>query len=175
MELSWAIGILGWALAMLQFAVTYRRNKQNDDYELLERTLGYFEKNAISRSIGISLVQDIWLKENKHINIITPVIVAQLIHIMFETDSDSYGVEERNAIRMLYLLWSCFQTYDDLGLQTYDDIGFEALEISEALISKVGHKGGVRMGKSQLRHWYKKFNSGLAISFDAETEGYEDS
>lgn len=81
---------------------------------------------------------------------------------MFEAESDDYGIEARNVVRILFLLESCIEYANDPVSETNN--------ISDALLRKADHSGGVPMSKPQLRHWFAKFNSGDAKQFDIETK-----
>ena len=67
MDWKLALAIAGWLLAFTQFFFTYRLTKKKNEDELLEKTLGYFERGTQARSIAISLIEGIWLKNKKNL------------------------------------------------------------------------------------------------------------
>ena len=95
MEKVWIIGALGWLLALAQFLAAIRKNRIQQENELLERTLNYFEKGAMGRSIGLSLIESIWIDRPKQLRIIIPVLIAQLLFLFFESEADGDGVGEK--------------------------------------------------------------------------------
>src|SRR5947208_3438368 len=87
----------GWIVAGIQFLVSIRETRRKQESELLERTLGYFGDGPIKRSIGISLVQSIWTRNDRQLPVILPVLITQLNHLLLEAQTES-RVEERNLI-----------------------------------------------------------------------------
>ncbi|WP_447965150.1 hypothetical protein [Nitrospira sp. Ecomares 2.1] len=65
MDWKLALAMGGWLLAFAQFSFTYKLTRKKNEDELLEKTLGYFERGTQARSIAISLVEGIWLKSQK--------------------------------------------------------------------------------------------------------------
>ena len=55
MDWKVVLAFAGWLLAISQFIFNYREIRRKNDSELLEKTLGYFDKGSLSRSIAISL------------------------------------------------------------------------------------------------------------------------
>lgn len=159
MKIEIAIGLLGWILALIQFILNYFENKKKNDDELLEKTLSYFEKGMISRPIAISLIEAVWFKKKKYIDIIVPVLISQITFLL--TDAENYHQEERNLIRLLYLLNKC--------LPYSSNHDYELHEISDQIISAAVTPGKLQLSKPTLRHWFAKFNNSNTDSFDAET------
>jgi hypothetical protein len=150
----------GWLLALIQFLMTHLEGKKRSDEALLERTLSCFERGTQARSIAISLVEGVWVKRNKYLDVITPVLVSQVIFLL--NDAEDYGQESRNLIRLLYLLDKCLpHAVDPMN---------ERCELSDALISAAVRPGKLVFPKQMLRHWFSKFNNGSTDMFDAETE-----
>jgi hypothetical protein len=160
MEINGFIAFGGWLLAMFQFVLTHLEGRKKNDEELLEKTLGYFERGTQARSIGISLVSAIWLKKKKYLEVIVPVLVSQLIYLL--TDAEDFGQERRNLVRLVFLLDDCMSY--SLDPQN------ESIEVMEAILSAALSPGNIDIGKQTLRLWYAKFNNDDSTSFDAETE-----
>ncbi len=149
----------GWLLAISQFVFTFRETRHKNESELLEKTLGYFERGTQARSIAVSLVEGIWLKRNKNLDIVLPVLVSQAHFLL--TDADDYAQERRNLVRILTLI--------EKIMPLITDNGFEKAEICEAIIDGVNSSKGVDLSKTSLRIWYKKFNNGCSDDFDQHT------
>ena len=161
MEIAVILALGGWILALIQFVITHLEGKRKNDDELLEKTLSYFERGTQARSIGISLVEAVWLKNKKYLDVIVPVLVSQLIFLL--TAAKEYGQERRNLFRLLFLIDKC--------LPYASDPTNERAEISEAILSAGLNPGNISINKMTLRSWYGTFNNGDTTFFDTETEG----
>lgn len=156
--MDWKIiaAFAGWVLAFLQFFFTFRAASEKNEAELLEKTLHYFNQGTQARSIGISLVEGIWWKRKKNLDIILPVLISQVLHLL--TESKESPQDSRNLIRLLTLIER---------LLPYASPGsYELAEISEALLFGAQKESGLTSNVT-LRLWYGKFN-GDADMWDAE-------
>ena len=158
MDLKDFVALSGWALALIQFGFTYRESKKKNEAELLEKTLSYFERGTQARSIAISLVEGIWVKRKKNLDVFAPVVISQIIFLL--TSAENFAQEERNLIRLLYLAEKC--------IPHSINPNHEWAEISEALIESARNPGKLSLSKTTLRHWYAKFNASDTETFDAE-------
>ncbi|MDA0107785.1 hypothetical protein OH456_06500 [Vibrio sp. La 4.2.2] len=156
--MNWAIliALAGWFLAILQFVLTFREAKDKNEAELLEKTLNYFNQGEQARSIGISLVEGIWLKRKKNLNIILPVLTAQVLHLL--TQENLNAQDNRNIFRLLSLIEKLMPYATNKHT--------ELAEISEALMWGAQSHSPAHVS---LRAWYKKFN-GDTDMWDAEIE-----
>lgn len=156
MDWKIVVAIAGWLLAILQFAFTYREARDKNEAELLEKTLHYFNEGTQARTIGISLVEGVWWKRKKNLNIILPVLISQVLYLV--TEAEDTPQDNRNLIRVLSLIEK---------LLPYASAGsHELAEISDALIWGAQTEGkGV--SKASLRFWFKKFNGDTEM-WDAE-------
>lgn len=161
--MDWKIllALAGWGLAAVQFIFTHLETKNRNEAELLEKTLNYFGKGPQQRSIAISLVEGIWLKQRKNLDIILPVLISQATFLLTATDKPD--AEERNLIRILYLIHKC--------LPFATNIGNETAEISEALLLGANLDTGVNLPNSALKHWFSKYNNGDTEMWEAEIGG----
>jgi len=151
------IAFSGWILALIQFVLTHVENRKKNQSELLEKTLGYFERGTQARSIGISLVQSIWLKRKKKMRIVIPVLVSQVVFLF--RSAEDFGQEKQNLIRILTLLYTC----SDKGLMESCD----KIEILEALTAANIRSKGISLGKESLKQWYANFNDGSTVTFES--------
>lgn len=161
MGIAGFIAFGGWLLALIQFVLKHFEGKKKKDEELLEKTLGYFERGTQARAIGISLIESVWLKRKKYLEVIVPVLVSQLNFLL--TEAEGNRQEERNLIRLLCLIEKC--------LPYASDTTNETIEVSEAILHAGASPGKLDIPKPSLRLWYKKFSNGDTETFDAETEG----
>lgn len=163
--LNLLLALGGWIVASIQFLFSFRETRRKQESELLEKTLGYFGDGPIKRSIGISLVQSIWTRDDQQLAVIIPVLVAQLNYLLLEGQTKS-RVEERNLIRILNLL-RCH-------INEASDPRTERIEVLEALNAKLYELDrGVPMVPAQLETWYHYFG-GDAEHWAAERENAQD-
>jgi hypothetical protein len=162
MEWKILLAIGGWVIAVVQFFLKYSETKDKNEAELLEKTLGYFERGTQSRSIAISLIEGIWFKKKKNLDIILPVLISQTTFLL--TEAMPSRQEERNLIRLLYLIKKCLPYAIDIGNKT--------AEISEALLH-AGHEQNGMIQYLTIRRWYINF-TGDSELFDAECEEIND-
>lgn len=160
MDWKIALAIAGWGLAITQFIFTHHEIKSKNENDLLEKTLNYFGKGAQSRTIAISLVEGIWLKQEKNLDIILPVLISQARFLL--TAADNPNAEERNLIRILSLIEKC--------LPYANHVGYETAEISHALFDGALSDDGVNLTNGTLKLWFAKFNSGDTETWEAEIE-----
>jgi hypothetical protein len=162
MIIDWTsvVAIAGWILAIVQFALSHIENVKKNEAELLEKSLGYFERGTQARSIAIGLVDGIWFKKKKFIDVILPVLISQVNFLL--TEADDYEQEQRNVIRLLDLIHKMLP-HSSTG-------AIELGEISHALLSGAKSKKGVKLSTATLRLWFEKFNGGSGDYFSAETK-----
>lgn len=160
MDWKLLIAFAGWTLAIVQFLFTYQQTKQKYESELLEKTLSYLEKGTQGRSIALSLVEGIWLKKKKNLEVILPVLIAQSHFLLVE--ADDYAQESRNLIRLFYLIEKC--------LPHAIDPHYEKAEISEAILTGLQSEKGIKLSNQTLKKWFSCFNDGDSEIFEAETE-----
>ena len=160
MDWKIALAIAGWLLAISQFLFTHRETKNKNENDLFEKTLNYFGKGAQSRAIAISLTEGVWLKQKKNLDIILPVLISQALFLLTATDNPE--PEERNVIRILFLINKC--------LPFATDAFTERGEISQALIRGAQTNSGVNLPNSTLKHWFTTFNHGNDTMWVEEIE-----
>ncbi|WP_028316805.1 hypothetical protein [Desulfatibacillum aliphaticivorans] len=156
MDWKIAIAIAGWLTAIVTFYFNYRLSIKKNEDELLEKTLSYFLKGALARSIGISLVEGIWFKRKVNLEIILPVLVGQATFLL--TEADEYSPDSKNLIRLLRLIEKCLP-YASNRIN-------EVSEILDTLILATRSEKGVPISKEVLKLWYSKFNNGKVDVFE---------
>ena len=162
--MDWKIilAFAGWFFAITQFVFTYRETRDKNESELLEKTLNYFNQGAQARTIGISLVEGVWLKKQKNLDIILPVLISQVLYLL--TEAKDSAQESRNVIRLLHLI--------EKALPHANHYGNELAEISEALMwgAQVESDSDIGVTGVSLRSWFARFNNGHTEMWDVEIE-----
>jgi hypothetical protein len=159
--LSWVVAVGGWVVVLLQFYVSYRERRTQHDEDYLERTLNYLISGPHQRAVGLSLIESVWLPKKERLDVIVPVLVSQFISIMLNADATAVPQEERNLVRLTFLLRQCLP-------HARDQYG-EAAELKECILRKLSCKGGVLITPQTLRLWYEGFG-GDPPYFDAENK-----
>jgi len=158
-----AVAAGGWLLALAQFIYAKRASHVEEEAKFLERTLGYFERGTQARSIALSLVEWTWLDRPRHLKVIVPVLVSQLVFLL--RDAKDYGQEGRNLIRLLNLIHK--------AVPFAADPHYERCEILDALLVAGNQRGQVLVSKTTLRLWFERFGGDLE-QFDCEAGVHED-
>jgi hypothetical protein len=148
-----AIG--GWVVALVTLGIGYLERKAARDDDLLGKTLGYFDGGSQRRSIGISLLEGIWIRRPISFPVIVPLISNQIVYLLHSTDShDAHN--ERNLVRLVMLL----QQVPNLQGMYHDRWG----DVCDALYRKFednDSKKGIPVSKPTLKAWAKGFGSDL--------------
>jgi hypothetical protein len=160
-NIAWIVALGGWTIASLQFYLGYRERRQQREEDLLAKTLAYFEGKSQRRSIGISLVEGIWVRRKRYMDIIVPVLVNQAVYLLLSSGSVDAAHEERNLIRLLRLLERC--------IPSCSDATHHQSEILDAILRKdpALEEKGIPLGRSTLRIWFKRLG-GDAEDYNAE-------
>jgi hypothetical protein len=140
-----AIG--GWVVALVTLGIGYVERKAARNEELLAKTLAYFDGGSQRRSIGISLLEGIWIRKSSTFPVIVPLIANQIVYLLHSTDShDAHN--ERNLVRLVMLL----QQIPNLKDLYHDRWG----DVCDALHRKWQHndsKKGIPVAKPTLKLW----------------------
>jgi len=141
----------GWIVALVTLGIGYVERKAARDDDLLGKTLGYFDGGSQRRSIGISLLEGIWIRRPSTFPVIVPLIANQIVYLLHSTDShDAHN--ERNLVRLVMLL----QTIPNLRDVYHDRWG----DVCDALQRKWDNndsKKGIPVAKPTLKLWAKGF------------------
>ena len=93
----------GWIVAIVTLAFGYLERKASREEDLLGKTLAYFDGGSQRRSIGISLLEGIWIRKPATYPVIVPLITNQIVYLLHSTESrDAHNV--RNLVRLVLLL-----------------------------------------------------------------------
>lgn len=102
---KWLIAGGGWLVAIFTLALGYLERRQAREEERLGRTLDYFVGGSQRRSIGIALIEGLWVNKQRHHDVIVPLIANQIVYLLLSTESvDAHN--ERNLVRLIMILRS---------------------------------------------------------------------
>jgi hypothetical protein len=104
------------------------------------------------------LVEGIWIKKQKNLDIVLPVLISQVLYLVTEVKDSAQ--ESRNLIRLLHLI--------EVVLPHANGSTNELAEISEALMWGGQMEEGVGVSGVSLRSWFARFNNGDTEMWDAE-------
>lgn len=158
MILDWKLLVAfgGWFLAATQFILTYKETKNRNQSELLEKTLGYFERDSKARAIGISLVKAIWFKQKINLDVIIPVLISQVSYLLHEPEPKEQ--DKNDFYRLQSLIYDCLPYSADRDEETR--------RIADILL-KAGRNGNsLGIKKSSLRCWFERYR-GDTVDFDS--------
>ena len=136
----------GWVVAIISLVQGFLERKGAREEERLGKTLDYFDGGSQRRSIGISMIEGLWLNKPKYRDIIVPLISNQVVYLLLCTESkDAHN--ERNLVRMVMIL----MRIPDFKNKYHDRWG----DVSNAIYAKFqGEEKGISMPGPTLQLWY---------------------
>lgn len=143
----------GWVVALVTLLLNYRQGQAVREEERLAKTLDYFDGGSQKRSIGISLLEGVWLKNPRYHSILAPLVANQIVYLILSTDShDAHN--ERNLIRLLDI----FAQIPSLRANYPDRWG----DVCDAISRKwAGERKGIPLTRSTLQGWAKRLGHEL--------------
>ena len=99
----------GWIVATLQAIFGFFERKKEKNDEMLLRTVEYFTGGSQKRSVGISLIEGLLKQKKSYHEIVAPLLANQFVYLLLSSDSDSAVHEERNLVRIYFLLKSIIE------------------------------------------------------------------
>lgn len=137
----------GWVVAIVTLILGYRERRQSREEERLAQTLEYFGGGSQRRSIGIALIEGLWLNNPRHHDVIVPLVANQVVYLLLSTESvDAHN--ERNLVRLFTILKSIRNLRERYGLAWGD--------VANAIYEKQqGVKKGVPLSSVTLDIWAK--------------------
>jgi hypothetical protein len=147
---KWAIAGGGWLVAIVTLTFGYLERKQAREEERLGRTLDYFEGGSQRRSIGISLIEGLWVNKTRHHDVIVPLIANQIVYLLLSSKSvDAH--EERNLVRLVMI----FRSIPNLRVKYHA----RWADVCDAIERKLGGEGnGMPVSPQTLEMWAKALN-----------------
>ena len=137
----------GWVVAIVALIIGYRERKQSREEERLGQTLDYFGGGSQKRSIGIALIEGLWVKNPRHHDVIVPPVANQIVYLLLSTESlDAHN--ERNLIRLFMIFKSIPNLRERYDLPWGD--------VADAINKKLeGEPKGIALTPSTLNAWMK--------------------
>jgi hypothetical protein len=136
----------GWIVAVITLLIGYLERRSAREQERLAKTLDYFDGGSQRRSIGISMIEGVWIQNRRFRNILIPLIANQIVYLLLSTDSkDAHN--ERNLERLVML----FKAIPNLRQPDHD-----REDVCKAIERKyAGETKGIPVSKPTLRMWAK--------------------
>src|SRR5258708_5141214 len=100
----------GWVVAILQATLAFFERKKEKNDGILLKTVEYFTGGSQKRSVGISLIEGLIKEKRTYHEIVAPLLANQFVYLLLSSDSDSAIHEERNLVRIFFLLKSIIQS-----------------------------------------------------------------
>jgi len=145
----------GWIVAIVTLAFGYLERKASREEDLLGKTLAYFDGGSQRRSIGISLLEGIWISQTRDLSSHCPAHRHQIVYLLHSTEShDAHN--ERNLVRLVLLL----RQIPNLQANYHDRWG----DVCDALLQKYEDnesEKGIPVSKPTLKLWSKGFGHEL--------------
>lgn len=150
---SWVVAAGGWLVAIITIAIGYHERRQAREEERLRRTLDYFVGGSQRRSIGISLIEGVWIKKRRFDDIIVPLVANQVVYLLLSTEShDAHN--ERNLVRLIMIL----RAVPSLAERYSERWG----DVCDAIDRKYQGEGkGIPVAEGTLKSWSKALGSDL--------------
>ncbi|GAB4578819.1 MAG: hypothetical protein Fur0022_15560 [Anaerolineales bacterium] len=143
--LNIAISAAGWIVAVITLVLGYLERKGAREQDRLGKTLDYFDGGSQRRSIGISMLEGVWLHNRRYHNILVPLVANQIVYLLLSTDShDAHN--ERNLVRLIMI----FGAIPKLKEKYHDRWG----DVCDAISRKyAGEPKGIPVTKPTLKRW----------------------
>jgi|SRR5919205_2066914 hypothetical protein len=144
---QWIVAAGGSIVAIVAVIVGYLERRQAREDDRLGQTLDYFGGGSQRRSIGISLIEGLWIKKPRHHDVIVPLVANQIVYLLLSTESvDAHN--ERNLVRLFMILKSV-PNFRDRYATSWGDV-------ADAIHRKLeGEPKGIPITKPTLNAWMK--------------------
>ena len=139
------LALSGWIAAIIALLIGYVERRAAREEEKLTRTIECFTDGSRSQSVGIALIEGLWLKKERHHDVIVPLLASQIIYMLLVTESEDPH-SQRNLAHMVEL----FSRFPDLQTRHYE----RCIHVCDAMIRKIeGEKGGMPVPIVTLKRW----------------------
>jgi len=134
-------------VAIVTLIIGYVERRQAREEERLAETLGYFSGGSQPRSIGIALIEGLWVNKPRHHDVIVPLVANQIVFLLLSTEMlDAHN--ERNLVRLIMIL----KSIPNLKDKYHGPWG----EVADAIYRKLeGGKKGIPVSSVTLKMWMK--------------------
>jgi hypothetical protein len=136
----------GWIVAIITLVQGFLERRAAREEDRLGKTLDYFDGGSQRRSIGISLIEGIWLNKPRYRDIIVPLISNQVVYLLLSSEShDAHN--ERNLVRLVMILTK-IQNFREKYHDRWGDV-------SDAIYRKYqGEPKGIPISGPTLQQWW---------------------
>jgi hypothetical protein len=141
----------GWVVVILQAVFGFLERRRNKEDDILLKTVDYFTAGSQQRSVGISLIEGLIKKRKSYHEILAPLLANQLVYLLLSSDSEFSVNDERNLVRIYFLLRHIFT----LDIQKHWDIRNEVLDAISRRLEN-GEKSKITVGNMTLSSWQKE-------------------
>jgi hypothetical protein len=145
----------GWIVAIVTLVQGFLERRAAREEDRLGKTLDYFDGGSQRRSIGISLIEGIWLSKPRYRDIIVPLISNQVVYLLLSSDShDAHN--ERNLVRLVMILTKI----PNFRERYHDRWG----DVCNAIFRKFqGEPKGIPIFGPTLQLWWKSLGNDMAL------------
>jgi hypothetical protein len=142
-------------IAIITLICGYWERKGIREDDRVEKTLGYFSGGSQRRSIGISLLEGIWLHKRKYHDILVPLVANQVVYLLLSTESrDAHN--ERNLVRLITVL----KRIPDLK-RKYRNCWADVCDAIGIRYAGVDGQKGIPITRASLSLWARSFGFDL--------------
>jgi hypothetical protein len=143
----------GWIVAVLTLGIGYLERKAAREEDRLTKTLDYFVGGSQRRSIGISMLEGVWLTRRRYHKILVPLVANQIVYLLLSTDSHDPH-QERNLVRLMTI----FMSIPGLRKNYHD----KWCDVCDAISRKYnGERKGIPISNPTLKLWAKNLGHEL--------------
>ena len=144
----------GWVVAIITLVFGYLERKSAREEDLLTKTIAYFDGGGQRRSIGVSLLEGVWIDRASYHKVIVPLVANQIVYLLLSSESvDAHN--ERNLVRLIMLLRKVphlQHSFSDRWTDVCDAIYQKVCAIDEGDKSRKG----IPISRATLRLWSKE-------------------
>ena len=142
----------GWLLAGFLAFTSFLERRTQQRHGVLLKALEYLTGGSQNRSVGIALIEGLWVKRFPYAESLVPALTNQAVYLLLETESRDGRHQFHNWLRIMKLLLRV--PYKEQYFEYYT-------EVSNALFVRIedpSHPRGIDMAKDTAEIWFKKIN-----------------
>ena len=143
----------GWVIAAITLLLGYLERRTAREEDRFAKTLDYFQGGSQRRSIGISMLEGVWIRKARYHDVVVPLVANQIVYLLLSTEShDAHN--ERNLIRLL----TAFRAIPHLQEKYHDPWA----DVCDAIARKHdGEVKGLPVSQPTLRLWAEELGCGI--------------
>lgn len=143
--------LIGAIVIIFQMYFSYKEKKEERRERMIFKGIDKLSHDEIERSIGISIIEGLKIKDKDELDIIIPALASQALFLLLHTPNSKSRVEFSNWLRIMELLkspkWLC-QNYSYL---------WEELTNAFALKMDSDSEYGLEMTLQTLEIWARNY------------------